>query len=145
MKYIYRTLTIILFSIYLSGCASGPKYSDVSATFNEPAQDYGRIYIYRTTILGAAIQPKVLLNGEVVGKAVPKGFFYVDVKQGNHKITTTTEVKRSLSLVMAKGQTRYVRLNVSMGMFVGHVYPKLIDNAVGAQEIKQLSYTAGGK
>jgi hypothetical protein len=100
----------------------------------------GRIYLYRTSVLGAAIQPKVKLNGEVIGKAVPKGFFYVDKKAGNYEIMTSTEVKRKLSLTLDEGQTRYVRLNISMGFFVGHVYPKLVESQVGEKEIQNCRY-----
>ena len=103
--------------------------------------EQGRIYIYRTTPLGAAVQPQVVLDDTVVGKAVPKGFFFVDVDPGNHKIQTSTEVDRTLSLVVDKGQTRYVRLNISIGFFVGHVYPELVEPDVGAAEIRELSYT----
>jgi len=48
-------------------------------------QDLGRVFFYRTSILGAAIQPDVKLNGEKVGSAKPKGFFYVDRPAGAYK------------------------------------------------------------
>lgn len=54
---------------------------------------------------------------------------------------TSTEVDRSLSLTLEAGQTRYVRLGISFGFFVGHVYPELVDTSVGEEEIKELSYT----
>ena len=107
-------------------------------------QNIGRIYIYRTSILGAAIQPDVKVNGDVVGSAVPNGFFYVDLKPGNHEIVTSTEVDRKLSLSLEKGETRYVRLNISMGFFVGHVYPELVDPEEGRKEIQDLHYTGKG-
>ncbi len=132
---------LAVFVLLLAGCASGPKYTEVAGSFSTPSPELGRIFIYRTTALGGAVQPAVKLNGEVVGKAVPRGFFYVDVEPGNHKITTSTEVDRTLSLVVDKGQTRHVRLNISIGFFVGHVYPELVDNEVGSTEIKDLSYT----
>lgn len=140
MKFMLRALGVLLVSIYLGGCATGPKFSEVLPSLGTAAPDNGRIYIYRTALLGAAIQPEVRLNGEVVGAAVPNGFFYVDREPGDYKITTSTEVDRHLSLVLEKGQTRYVRLNVSMGFFVGHVYPELVEAGVGAKEIQQCSY-----
>lgn len=47
----------------------------------------GRIYVYRTAAFGAAVQPKVRLNEEVIGKAVPKGFFYVDRPIGEYTLS----------------------------------------------------------
>jgi len=46
-----------------------------------PAPDKGRIYFYPTMLLDIAVQPEAKVNGEVVGRAVPNGFFYVDRKR----------------------------------------------------------------
>ena len=140
MFWISRIMVALILIAGITGCASGPKYAEVSSRINEVPADSGRIYIYRTTALGAAVQPQVKLNGEAIGKAVPKGFFYVDKRPGEYTITTSTEVDRHLSLVLEKGQTRYVRLDVSIGFFVGHVYPKLVENVVGEKEIQETSY-----
>lgn len=134
-------LMVVLLSGYLAGCASGPKYSEISSTISTLAPDKGRVYIYRKTIAGAAVQPAVRVDNEVVGKAVPKGFFYVDRAPGNLKIETSTEVDRALSMTLEAGETRYVRLNIGIGFFVGHVYPELVDDATGKKEIQSCSYT----
>ena len=141
MKTMFKSFAIVLVTVYLVGCATGPKFSEISPSLTETMPNKGRIYIYRTAVLGAAVQPEVKLNGEVIGKAVPNGFFYVDREPGDYKITTSTEVDRHLSLILEKGQTRYVRLNISMGFFVGHVYPELVENEDGEKEIQQCSYT----
>jgi hypothetical protein len=142
MKTLSRILTIVFVAFLFSGCAtSGPKFSELRTSMPELAADTGRIYIYRTTVMGAAVQPKVVVNGEEVGKAVPKGFFYLDGPTGNYEIKTSTEVKRKLSLTLEGGQTRYVRLNISMGFLVGHVYPELVENEVGESEIQKCRYT----
>ena len=99
------------------------------------------MYFYRTTALGAGVQPAVKLNGEKIGTAKPQGFFYADRPAGNYEIETSTEVKRRLSLTLDKSQTRYVRLNMAMGFFVGHVYPELVDDQTGEKEIRGCKYT----
>jgi hypothetical protein len=127
----------------LGGCAtSGQKFSETATTTaaTAPAPDMGRIYFYRTMLLGMAVQPEVKVNGEVVGRAVPNGFFYVDRKPGAYEISTTTEVERTLSLTLDKGQTRYVKLSLSIGFVVGHVYPELIDNDVARKEMESTRY-----
>jgi hypothetical protein len=132
-----RYLYLVLAALILGGCAtSGQKFSETATTAaTGPAPDMGRIYFYRTMLLGMAVQPEVKVNGEVVGRAVPNGFFYVDRKPGSYEITTTTEVERKLSLTLDKGQTRYVKLSLSIGFVVGHVYPELIDNDVATKEM----------
>ena len=136
-------LFLVLLACWLvtSGCASGPKFREVSGTFPALGTDEGRIYIYRTTTFGGAIQPSVRLDEQRVGKAIPKGFFFVDRSPGGYQIATSTEVDRTLSLTLEQGQIRFVRLDVSMGFMVGHVYPVLVDDAVGKKEIENCSYT----
>jgi len=132
-----RYLYLVLAALILGGCAtSGQKFSETATTAaTGPAPDMGRIYFYRTMLLGMAVQPEVKVNGEVVGRAVPNGFFYVDRKPGSYEISTTTEVERTLSLTLDKGQTRYVKLSLSIGFVVGHVYPELIDNDIATKEM----------
>ena len=107
----------------------------------EVTTEKGRIYLYRTSVVGAALKPKIYINDEEVGKSVAKGFFYVDLAPGSYEIRTSTEVKRTLSLTLDKEQTRYVRFKVSMGFFVGHVFPELVESEVGQSEIQSCRYT----
>lgn len=141
MRAITKFFLFLIVAFLLGGCATtGPKFAEYAPSISHLSPDTGRIYLYRTSVLGFAIQPEVKLNGEVIGKAVPKGFFYVDKKTGNYEIMTSTEVKRKLSLTLDEGQTRYVRLNISMGFFVGHVYPELVESQVGEKEIQNCRY-----
>lgn len=136
----FKRCIILFVAVLLAGCATGPKFAEVIPSLSKMPPDSGRIYLYRATALGAAVQPEVKLNGQVIGKSVPRGFFYVDRKPGNYEILTSTEVDRKLSLTLDKEQTRYVRLNISLGFFVGHVYPELVDTEVGEKEIQECSY-----
>jgi hypothetical protein len=141
MKKSLSLLIIGCCAALISGCATGPKYNEVKASIPPLSQESGRIYFYRTAVLGAAVQPAVKLNGQEIGTAKPKGFFYVDRAPGDYQVETSTEVKRRLSLTLDKGQARYVRLDISMGFFVGHVYPELVENEAGEKEISECSYT----
>lgn len=140
LKWIAKAVTVCVFGLVLAACASGPKYSEMQSAIPNLTANTGRIYIYRTTAVGFAVQPDVKINGEVVGSAAPDGFFYVDRPPGNYTITTSTEVSRSLTLTLDSGQTRYVKLDISMGFFVGHVYPELVDDATGDKDIASLHY-----
>jgi len=135
-----RLLFAACLALAITGCASGPQYRALHATEAPLAAGNGRIYIYRTAVLGAAVQPDVKLNDQVVGSAVPEGYFFLDRPAGNYEISTATEVKRTLSLTLEPDQSRYVRLNIGMGFFVGHVWPELIDNQVAEKEISDCHY-----
>ena len=96
--------------------------------------------MYRSgSMMGAAIQPNVVINGKVAGESKPGGFF-VDLPPGAVEVSTSTEVEKKLSLTLDAGQTRYVRTAVGFGLMVGRVYPELVDNNVGAKEIAETSY-----
>jgi hypothetical protein len=141
MKKLLSLLLVIGSAALMTGCATGPSYSQFKASIPALARDDGRIYFYRTAELGAAVQPDVHLNDQVIGTAAPDGFFYVDRPPGNYKVETATEVERTLSLTLDKGQTRYVRFDVSLGFLVGHVYPVLVEDATGESEIANCYYT----
>lgn len=137
---------IILFSIIgliMVSCASGPTYKEMAGQTPPVSEENGRVYVYRTNPMGAALQPAVLLDGQAVGSAVPLGYFYIDCAPGDHSIMTSTEVDRELTFHLDKGQVRYVRLNVSMGFFVGHVYPDLIEEQEAVKEIESCHFIGG--
>lgn len=112
----------------------------MGTTLTAPKSEMGRIYFYRTALIGAAVQPEVRLNGEKVGKAVPNGFFYADRPAGNYQVVTETEVEKKLTFSLDAGQIRYVRLNISMGIWVGRVYGELVDEDKGRSEIADMRY-----
>ena len=142
MKVLEKIVFVMIVSLFLGGCATkGPSFSEMAPSISEVSANTGRIYFYRTTVFGAALQPEVKINNEVVGKATARGFFYADKEPGNYEITTSTEVKRKLSLILEEGQSRFVRFGVSMGFFVGHVYPELVSPEEGKLEIQNCKYT----
>jgi len=133
-------LALPLLTALLTACASGPAYKEVSRSLPPLSAEQGRIFFYRTTVAGAAVQPDVKLDGAVVGSAVPQGFFYADRDPGNCEVVTTTEVSNKLSFTLEKGQERFVRLDIRMGLFVGHIVPQLVDNSQALAEIQDTKF-----
>lgn len=140
MNYKNYLALVLLSALFMTGCASGPSYSDYAGNIQPVSADNGRIYLYRTAVVGAAVQPGVKVNGEVVGKAKPKGFFYVDRPAGTYEISASTEAKRSLSITLDAGEEKYVRLEMKMGFFAGHVKPVLVDAEEGRKELEKTKY-----
>ena len=76
MKAVTKLLIILTSLVIFGGCAtSGPKFTELAPSISNMSPDTGRIYIYRPSSFGAAIRPKVKLNGEVIGEAISWGFF----------------------------------------------------------------------
>lgn len=138
---IARLCAALSLSVLLSACASGPKLAEVQASIPNLKSDQGRIYFYRSSsIVGAAIQPSINLNGAVVGDSKPGGFFFVDQAPGPKEVSTTTEVEKKLTFTLEAGQTRYVKTTIGFGVVAGRVYPELVDNATGEKELQETSY-----
>lgn len=138
-----RTICALAVVLLLTGCASGPKFSTVESTLATPPAGKARIFFYRTTALGAAIQPEIKLNGTVVGKAEPHGVFFVERDPGNMEVVTGSEVERKLTFTIGAGETRYVRCSVGLGVLVYRIIPELVDAEEAKKEVADLSYTGG--
>ena len=137
-----RISFLLLATLIVTACATGPKHAEVASTIPTLKSDLGRVYFYRSgSMLGAAVQPSIQVNGKVVGDSKPGGFFFVDLPPGPVEVSTSTEVEKKATFTLDKGQTRYVRTVVGLGLFVGRIYPELVDNATGEQEIREASYT----
>lgn len=141
MSIFAKVFVSVMFSILAAGCVSAPAYEEFANVIYPPLPLDGRIYFYRTSALGAAMQPVVKVDGEEVGKATPSGFFYVDRLAGSHEISVMTKTEKSLSVTLRDGEIKYVRFDVNVGIFVGDVDPVLVNAAVGEEELKALLYT----
>ncbi|MFH1336330.1 MAG: DUF2846 domain-containing protein [Candidatus Zixiibacteriota bacterium] len=146
MRRVLTLVAVIIMVIGLGACASGPKFSTLKIDNAVPNAEMGRLFLYRITgMAGAAVQPDIILNGEKVGVSLPMGFFFLDLKPGEYKIATSTEVTRTVSLILEKGQNKYVRFSLGFGFFVGHVYGELVDEAEALKEIQECSLDSGLK
>ena len=121
----------------MAGCATGPDFKSYSSSVPPVAQNQGRIWFYRPSKLaGAAVQPGVMLNGEKVGKAQPGCFFYADRGPGEYEVKCTTEWSDTCKLTLAAQDTKYVRLGLMVGLFVGHLVPKEMGEADALKELE---------
>ena len=135
-------VTSLLVALLLPACASGPKYSTLMATQPGVAPGQGRIYFYRPSALGAAVQPDINLNGQKVGTAKPHGVYFVGRAPGDCVVTAATETEKKLTFTLDPGQTRYVRLKIQMGVLVGRIVPELVDRNEAEEEMRDLSFVA---
>ena len=126
----------------MAGCASGVKHKDMQASMAPLKSGEGRVYFFRSSSpFGAAIQPEIRLNNEVVGKSIPGGFFYVDRPAGNYVAAASTETEKTASFALAAGETKYLRSSPSFGVLVGRVVIELESPDKAAAEVADLSFT----
>jgi hypothetical protein len=142
MNRLSRLLAIGMLAAGVTGCATGPKFTEVKSSIPTLNPDSGRIYFYRPTNMGigSGIRPDVQLNGKVVGQSKAGGFFFVDAAPGDYEVMLSTEVDKKLTFILDKGQERCVRMAVGLGVIVYRVYPELADKPQCDSEIAELSY-----
>ena len=134
-------IVMLLLAVVLAGCAaSGPKYSEIKNSIPALQPEQGRIFFYRSSSVGFAVQPNILLNGAVVGEMVPQGFFYVDRAPGTYLATARTEAEASVEIPLAANETKYVRGSISLGIFVGRPNLNLVDSKDALIELADLGY-----
>jgi hypothetical protein len=115
----------------LQGCAGGLLQKGGAQALPPLEPSKGRVVFYRTSSLGAAYIPDVLLNGERVGRPNKPGVFFKDVPPGSYAVTTTL-TSRVVHFALAAGEKKYIRL--TSGFFESHLHPELVDAAKGEAE-----------
>lgn len=145
MKFV--SLAAIAAAVVLTGCAAtGPKFAQQEAATPKLAADQGRVYFYRVdSFVGGAVRPTIKLDGTAVGDSIPGGYFYVDAGAGKHEAATSTEATNKLTFVLDKGEIKYVRTKVQMGLLVGHAIPELVSADEAQKELPSLNFTGAAK
>lgn len=127
----------------LAACAAtGPKFTEVEASFPQLRAGQGRIFFYRNPGgMGLALKPDIRLAGVVVGEVEPGGFFFVDRPAGRYRASARTEVENSVDIDLREGESAYVRLSITMGLFAGHPQLTLVNPVEAKGALPQLAYS----
>lgn len=142
MKSVVRLLLAGFAVSLMAGCASGVKHSDMASSIPTLKQGEGRVYFMRSaSMFGAAVQPDIRLNGDVVGESKPGGFFFVDRPAGKYVASTSTETEKTLSFALDDGETKYVKSYPVFGVVVGRVVLELETPEKAKTALTDLAYT----
>lgn len=125
----------------VAACATGPSFEETTSAQQPIPAGKARVTVYRPSVIGAAIQPEIKLDGEVVGKAVPRGYFQVITDPGQHVVSAQTEVEKRAIFNLAAGEEQFVRLEVKFGIVVARIQPVLVDALNALDEIAPLAKT----
>jgi hypothetical protein len=132
---------MLVAALALTGCATqGVPYKEQEAKLPPLATSAGRIFIYRSSSLGFAVQPTVYLNGAAIGTAVPNAVYFVDRPKGTYEIVASTEVEKKVTFVLDTGEIKYVRLTPTFGVLVGRIVPELVAKDEATKELLELTF-----
>ena len=122
----------------MTGCATGQLYNkELLPTLS--ADDEGRVFVYRTAIMGTGIRPDISVDGKIIGQAVAGGYFFADLPAGKHTLQAEQTVfTPKVAFDLKAGEEIYIKLRMIPGVFKGHIKPALVDNATGQSEIRKM-------
>ncbi len=134
---IKRSLVLILFLI-MTGCATGELFI-MEQLPPLSAVDEGRVFVYRKAAggFGSGIRPDISVDGQIIGRAVSGGYFFVDLPEGRHIIQVEQKMfSPEVAFDLKPGEEKYIKLRIVPGVFKGHISPILVDNTTGESEIR---------
>jgi hypothetical protein len=140
MRFVQHLASLGL-AMLLAACATGPTYQEMKSKIPALDAGNGRVFVYRDSTFGAAIQPQVLVNGKVVGVSRANGFFYTDLPAGDYRMSAQTEVERSISFTLAPREVKFVKASISFGIFAGRINFDLVNAPAGEAAIETLAYS----
>lgn len=148
---IIKAVLVSAFSLFIFGCASVPmankSVSDAAKQFTNPSQEKSGIYIFRDSILGAALKKDIWVDGKCIGESAPKTFFFTEV-DGNkeHIISTESEFSPNTITLMTQGGVNYfIRQYIKIGAFVGGANLEVVEPSKGQDIVKTLEMAESGK
>ena len=134
MKSIRTTsILMILLSLGLQGCATGPPFQPVA----EIPADKVLVYIYRPgAIFGSGVVYDVHVGEKEIVALRPKGYFPYFAAPGETEFWSRTEAKATVATNLSEGETYYLRGGVGLGFFVGHPKLTFVSEEEGSSEIQ---------
>ncbi|WP_303962049.1 DUF2846 domain-containing protein [Succinatimonas hippei] len=113
-----RILFCSVLFCFLTGCSSLPIQDDAikqkALELSAPREGMAGLYIYRDSIIGAAVQDDIYIDGICLGEIGYKVFMYTEIKAGQDHIVATSD-----GLFY-----KYLKINAKEGenIFLRHYY-----------------------
>ena len=147
----YKLGLTVIATIFFAGCSSVPleptDISNQAKKYDAPNEGMAGLYIYRDSMLGAALKKDLWVNDNCIGETAPKVFFYTEVEGGKkHKVSTESEFSpNDLFIETEAGKHYFVEQYIKMGVMVGGANVELVTAEEGKKAIKPLKLAVQGK
>lgn len=144
-------LLVLMLSVAIfSGCSTVPlepkEVSTNAKSFNPPSGNNAGVYVFRDSILGAALKKDIWIDHKCLGESAPNIFFYEEVS-GNkeHKISTESEFSpNNLTINTESGKNYFVRQYIKIGAFVGGANLEVVNEEEAKKAITELDMAKKG-
>lgn len=145
-----RIITLALLTPFFVGCASIPLESSSASSaakqFNPPTEGKAGLYIYRDSLIGAALKKDIWIDGLCVGESAAQTFFYEEVSgNAQHKVSTESEFSpNDLHFIAERNKLYFIKQYIKLGLFVGGADVKLVSASEGKSAIAALDLAKKG-
>jgi hypothetical protein len=142
-------LGISVVAASLVGCASGPTGGET--LMDSVRSGAARLVIYRTSVMGLAVQPNYVVDGRVIAGSQPAGFVVCDLPPGSHEVTVANMPLSSslfghgsekMSVDLRAGSTAYLSAEPQMGIVTpGQITLIQVTEIQGRADVAKLHQT----
>lgn len=142
---------IVIVAALLSGCASGP--TGVEALTDNVRPNASRLVIYRSSVMGFAVQPDYVVDGRVIAGSQPAGFVTCDLPPGRHEVSVANlplstnlfgHGSEKMSVDLHAGTTAYLSADPQMGIVTpGQITLVQVTENQGRADVAKLQQTKG--
>ena len=140
-----RTLLGLLFGLVtafgLTACAgdgaSSREGGAVLAALVAPPAGQARIFFYRSEepfMFG--LEPKVVVNGKAIGRAVLGEAFFRDAKPGPYRITISSDPETILKVFAEAGDTIFIKIDVDFSITGSRLTVSRVNEEQGRAEVE---------
>ena len=137
-----KNLFLLPCVLFLVSCAAtGPKFNTLDLETTEINEDKAQIVVYRVGYFGNALKPIISVDGVSTGKCETGGVFFVNVKEGNHIVSATTEAENTISFEIYKNEKVYVNCEIGIGLLIGRPKLSVRSKLEAENAIKELAFT----
>lgn len=121
-------------ALLVAGCASTPQAardSDADAKQFVPHPNASTLYVYRSDFGSEDDQSVLYVDGRLIGATLPRTFFRVNLRPGNHLLNGVGADNGRLSLATRPGEIYFV----SLAVVGGQSYFSVVDTETGRKTL----------
>lgn len=135
-----KLLLFGLVSIFLVGCAGGPKapkeQDQLAKEFRVPSDNTSNLYIYRNEMFGGAIDMDVLIDGNIIATTGPKTYILANLPAGKYKIEGLGgEGASILTVNLLPNSLKFIWQEVKMGVWMARNKLQEVSDYIGKKGV----------
>lgn len=141
-KFTMKKLLLITLSLFIVGCAGGPKATAEDDTkakqFIAPTDNTANLYVYRNENFGGAINMDILIDNQRVATTGPKTYIMKNLPAGEHKVEgIAAEGTSILTVNLLPNTIKFVWQEVKMGGFAARNKLQEVSMDVGKKGVQE--------